>query len=90
MTDYEEEYSSYLEQEDGVLVWSLTITRVTPDMAGFYQCEVSEASTKLGLQLVPRSSCFHHAMTMNFCFVWFLIMCVFISTTHLNGIPGYL
>ena len=41
MTDYEEEYSSYLEQEEGVLVWSLTITRVTPDMAGFYQCEVS-------------------------------------------------
>ena len=41
MTDYEEEYSSYLEQEEGVLVWSLTITRVTPHMAGFYQCEVS-------------------------------------------------
>ena len=41
VTDYEEEYSSYLEQEEGVLVWSLTITRVTPDMAGFYQCEVS-------------------------------------------------
>ena len=40
VTDYEEEYSSYLEQEEGVLVWSLTITRVTPDMAGFYQCEV--------------------------------------------------
>ena len=40
VTDYEEEYSSYLQQEEGVLVWSLTITRVTPDMAGFYQCEV--------------------------------------------------
>ena len=40
MTDYEEEYSSYLEQEAGELVWSLTIARVTPDMAGFYQCEV--------------------------------------------------
>ena len=39
--DYEEEYSSFLEQgEDGELVWSLTIERITPEMAGFYQCEV--------------------------------------------------
>jgi len=40
VTDYEEEFSSFLEQEDGELVWSLTITRVESSMAGFYQCEV--------------------------------------------------
>ena len=41
VTDYEEDYSSFLEHEEGELVWSLTISRATPDMSGFYQCEVS-------------------------------------------------
>ena len=44
VTDYEEEFSSFLEQEDGDLVWSLTITRVEHSMAGFYQCEVGITS----------------------------------------------
>ena len=40
VTDYEEDYSSFLEQEEGELVWSLTIDRAIPAMSGFYQCEV--------------------------------------------------
>ena len=41
VTDYEEQLSSALDTEEGDLVWTLTIERITREMAGFYQCEVS-------------------------------------------------
>ena len=55
VTDYEEEFSSFLEQEDGELVWSLTITRVESSMAGFYQCEVQISRCIYLLELVIKS-----------------------------------
>ena len=41
VVDYEEQLSSALDTREEDLVWSLTIERITREMAGFYQCEVS-------------------------------------------------
>lgn len=38
--DYEEEYSSFYEEEEADIVWSLTLHNVDKRMAGLYQCEV--------------------------------------------------
>ena len=56
--DYEEQLSSSLdtEEETGDLVWRLTIERITREMAGFYQCEVSN----IYLLTVNKSHSFPH------------------------------
>ena len=38
--DYESEFSSYYEEEEESIIWSLTLTNIQQNMAGFYQCEV--------------------------------------------------
>ena len=38
--DYEEEYSSFYEEEEEDIVWSLTLHTVDKSMGGLYQCEV--------------------------------------------------
>lgn len=38
--DYEEEYSSFYEEEEEDIVWSLTLHNVDKSMGGLYQCEV--------------------------------------------------
>ena len=39
--DYEDDLAADMEKDGDEAVWSLTMYRVTKNMAGFYQCEVS-------------------------------------------------
>ena len=55
VTDYEEQISSALDTEEagGDLVWTLTIERITREMAGFYQCEVSREERVASREILP-------------------------------------